>query len=67
MEILREKKLKNLEMMANYIRQNIIEMLVEAGSGHSAGSLGMADVFTAIYFHILNHNPKNRIGQIAID
>ena len=58
MEILREKKLKNLEMMANYIRQNIIEMLVEAGSGHSAGSLGMADVFTAIYFHILNHNPK---------
>ena len=58
MEILHEKKLKNLEMMANYIRQNIIEMLVEAGSGHSAGSLGMADVFTAIYFHILNHNPK---------
>ena len=58
MEILHEKKLKNLEMMANYIRQNIIEMLVEAGSGHSAGSLGMADVFTALYFHILNHNPK---------
>jgi len=34
-------------------------MLVEAGSGHSAGPLGMADVFTALYFHILNHDPKN--------
>ena len=34
-------------------------MLLEAGSGHSAGSLGMADIFTAFYFHILNHDPKN--------
>ena len=34
-------------------------MLLEAGSGHSAGPLGMADVFTALYFHILNHDPKN--------
>ncbi len=58
MEILHEKKLKNLEMMANHIRQNIIEMLLEAKSGHSAGSLGMTDIFTALYFHILNHNSK---------
>lgn len=58
MEILHEKKLKFLEEMANLIRQDIIEMLVEAGSGHSAGPLGMADIFTAFYFHILNHNPK---------
>jgi transketolase len=34
-------------------------MLVEAGSGHTAGPLGMADIFTAFYFHILNHDPKN--------
>ena len=34
-------------------------MLLEAGSGHSAGPLGMADVFTALYFDILKHNPKN--------
>lgn len=34
-------------------------MLVEAGSGHSAGPLGMADIFTALYFEILNHDPKN--------
>ncbi|MDO8620921.1 MAG: transketolase, partial [Candidatus Levybacteria bacterium] len=54
-----ETKLKDLEAKANKIRQLIIEMLVEAGSGHSAGPLGMADIFTAFYFHILNHDPKN--------
>src|SRR3972149_4185128 len=58
MEILHEKKLKFLEEMANLIRQDIIEMLLEAKSGHSAGPLGMTDVFTALYFHILNHKPK---------
>ena len=58
MEIFRERKLKQLEQMANFIRQDIIKMLVEAGSGHSAGPLGMADIFTAFYFHILEHNPR---------
>ncbi len=58
MEPLREEKLKYLELMANRIRQKIIETLLEAGSGHSAGSLGMVDILTAFYFHILNHNPK---------
>lgn len=47
-----------LEKQANQIRIDVIEMLVEAGSGHSAGSLGMADVFTALYFRVLNHRPK---------
>lgn len=56
---LTEAKLKDLKTKANKIRQLIIEMLVEAGSGHSAGPLGMADIFTAFYFHILKHNPKN--------
>ena len=59
MEILDDKKIRFLEMTANQIRQNVIDMLVEAGSGHSAGPLGMADVFTALYFHVLNHDPKN--------
>jgi transketolase len=49
---------KQLEETANTIRQDIIKMLVEAGSGHSAGPLGMADIFTALYFVILNHRPK---------
>ncbi len=54
-----DEKLKYLEETANKIREKIIEMLLEAGSGHSAGPLGMADVFTAFYFHILKHDPKN--------
>jgi len=41
---------KGLKQLANTIRKDIIEMLLEAKSGHSAGSLGMADVFTALYF-----------------
>lgn len=49
---------KQLQLTANSIRQNIIRMLVAAGSGHSGGPLGMADVFTALYFHVLKHNPK---------
>jgi len=53
-----EDKIKFLEKTANKVRRSIIEMLVAAGSGHTAGPLGMADVFTAFYFHILNHDPK---------
>lgn len=52
-------EIKKLNLIANTIRQDIIRMLVEAGSGHSAGPLGMADVFTALYFNVLKHNPKN--------
>ena len=51
--------IKQLELKANLIRQDIVKMLIEAGSGHSAGPLGMADIFTALYFNILNHDPKN--------
>lgn len=58
-EGLHEEKLTKLEEIANKTRQLIIESLLEAGSGHSAGPLGMADIFTAFYFHILNHDPKN--------
>jgi len=58
MEILNEKKLKYLEEMANRLRQDTIEMVSRAGSGHIAGPLGMADMVSAFYFHILNHNPR---------
>jgi transketolase len=49
---------KQLQKIANDIRQDIIKMLVKAGSGHSAGPLGMADVFTALYFAVMRHNPQ---------
>ncbi|MFA6520620.1 MAG: transketolase, partial [Candidatus Paceibacterota bacterium] len=54
-----EEKITELAKKANDIRMSIIEMLVEAKSGHTAGPLGMADIFTLFYFHILKHDPKN--------
>ena len=47
-----------IEVKANQLREDVIKMLVEAGSGHSAGPLGLADIFAALYFRILNHDPK---------
>lgn len=55
---LHDKQLKKLEERAHAIREDLIDMLIEAGSGHSAGPLGMADIFTALYFHIMTHDPK---------
>jgi transketolase len=54
------KKLKitELEDKANDIRKDIIKMLEHAGSGHSAGPLGLADIFTALYFDVLKHDPQ---------
>jgi len=51
--------IEELELKAVEIRQDIIKMLLAAGSGHSAGSLGQADIFTALYFEVLKHDPKN--------
>ncbi len=56
---LTEKKLLTLEAKANTIREDILTMLTNAKSGHSAGPLGMADIFTALYFHVLHHDPKH--------
>lgn len=50
--------LEQLELKANTIREDIIRMLEHAGSGHSAGPLGLADIFAALYFDVLKHNPK---------
>lgn len=59
MNYLSDHEIHVLEEKANEIRQSIIEMLVEAKSGHTAGPLGMADIFTLLYFEILKHNPKD--------
>lgn len=52
------QEIKKLEETANLIRQDIIKILVEAGSGHSAGPLGLADILTALYFHVLKVDSK---------
>ena len=54
-----QQKIKEIELQAEAIRETIVQMLVAAGSGHTAGPLGMADIFAAFYFYILNHDPKN--------
>lgn len=50
--------IKELDLIANSIREDIVKMLENAGSGHSAGSLGLTDIFTALYFEILKCDPK---------
>ncbi len=50
--------IQELELKANDIRQDIIKMLEHAASGHSAGPLGLADIFTALYFDIMKYDPK---------
>ncbi len=57
--IVPEKHIQAVEAKARSIRETIIEMLVAAGSGHTAGPLGMADVFAAFYFQILKHDPHH--------
>lgn len=48
-----------LQLKANTMRQDVVRMLKAAGSGHTAGSMGMADILAALYFDILNIDPKN--------
>ncbi len=59
MQFLSDHRVLELEQKANAIRESIIEMLVEAGSGHTAGPLDMADVLALLYFEVLKHDPKN--------
>jgi len=55
---LTDTEVRALERHAEAIRETVVEMLVAAGSGHTAGPLGMADIFASFYFHLLRHNPK---------
>jgi len=57
--MLSDARVRELEVWAVKVRETIVEMLAAAKSGHTAGPLGMADIFTALYFYILKHNPKN--------
>jgi transketolase len=51
-------KLKHLQLTANLIRHDLINMLLNSQSGHSAGPLGLVEIFTALYFNILKHDPQ---------
>jgi len=51
--------LRQLKLKANEIRQDVVRMLNAAGSGHPAGAIGLADIYAALYFNVLYHDPKN--------
>lgn len=57
MGFLSNEKIVELELKANAIRESIIEMLIAAGSGHTAGPLGTADIFALLFFHVMRHDP----------
>jgi transketolase len=59
MKHLRDGDVHTIIQKANTIRRSVIEMLLEAGSGHTAGPLGMADIFALLYFHVLRHRPED--------
>ncbi|HEY5466873.1 MAG TPA: transketolase [Clostridia bacterium] len=41
------------------LRSKILQMLCEAGSGHSGGSLSSIDILAVLYNKVMNHDPKN--------
>ncbi|MDY6800802.1 MAG: transketolase [Bacteroidota bacterium] len=51
--------IQELKKYSLEIRKDVVRSLAEAGSGHLGGSLGLADIFTCLYFNILNHKPDN--------
>lgn len=59
MRYLSDDDVQALAHKANEIRQSVIESLTHAGSGHTAGPLGMADIFALLYFAVLRHDPQN--------
>jgi len=56
-ELLELASVDDLKTMARQVRRDIVRMLALANSGHTGGSLGMADIFTALYFRVIRHNP----------
>ncbi|NNM99497.1 MAG: transketolase, partial [Candidatus Eremiobacteraeota bacterium] len=58
MQTLTPQRLRELDLKATDVREGIIRALLAAGSGHSAGSLDMADIFTALYGHVMRHRPE---------
>lgn len=52
-----KKSIQELKYIAAQVRRDIIRMVHSAKSGHPGGSLGCADILTALYFEILNINP----------
>jgi len=56
-------EIANLKHIARDIRRDILISLAEAGSGHTGGSMGLADIFAALYFSVLRHDPTRPLWE----
>lgn len=61
------ESIEELKEMACQVRRDVVRMLTRASSGHTGGSLGMADVFTALYFKVMRHDPHDFRGTADRD
>jgi transketolase len=59
--------LQTLEKTASQIRRDIVRMVHGCQSGHPGGSLGCTDFFTALYFSVMNHDPKFNMDAVGED
>ena len=53
-----KKTIEELQDISKEVRSDVIKMILKSGYGHPAGSLGMVDVFVALYYGVLLHDPK---------
>ena len=53
------KNIEELQSISTQIRRDVIRMIAACASGHPGGSLGCADLFTALYFNTMDINPAN--------
>ena len=47
------QRVKDLKLMANQIRRDVVEMIYRANAGHPGGSLSCVDLVTALYFAVM--------------
>lgn len=59
--------ISELEDIASQVRRDVLRMVHAVQSGHPGASLGCADFFTALYFEVLNHNPKFNMDGVGED
>ena len=59
MSNIEKKQINNLIEISKQLRIDVVNIIHGAKSGHIGGSLGLADIFTALYFHVLNHNSND--------
>lgn len=50
--------IEKLQKIASQVRRDIVRMVNGAKSGHPGGSLGCTDFLTALYFEVMDHDPK---------